>query len=172
MRRFGWKLFIAFTCLFCSVFFAACGKAQSRIDGQDVHVLNLDGGDEKQAPKSAAGGNGNHVVTLTPATGYEAPLIVEEKADNKGGKDRLAHLQSEKVRAGVGGTKVTQCMAEQKGNYMYEMMEEELRPLYAELYLILRSHEENILVSAKDSDELQKAFLCLFQDHPDQRQSS
>ncbi|MCR5251892.1 MAG: hypothetical protein K6E50_14930 [Lachnospiraceae bacterium] len=145
----------------------ACGEEQARIDTPTVHVLNQDGTDvEKSAPVSAAGGESGHVVTLTPATGYEAPLIVEEKSVS-GGKDRLDSLKKKKKEAGLDDASVKKCMEKQKGRYMYDMMDERLRPLYAEILLILNAHEKDILVSAEDAEDLQTAFLCLFQDHPE-----
>ncbi|MBR3526073.1 MAG: hypothetical protein IKO11_09520 [Lachnospiraceae bacterium] len=126
------------------------------------------GGDAQGGMHTAAEGEKQNVVTLTPVTGYEAPVVVEEKIrEGSQTPETLRQLTEQREEAGLSEEKIAECMERQKGRYMYDTMDASLRRLYAELYMILSSHAENILISATDPSELQVAFLCVFQDHPE-----
>ena len=125
------------------------------------------GGDAEGAFRMASEGEKQSVVTLTPVTGYEAPVVVEEYTREGSQPETLKRLTEQREAAGLTEEKLKECMEAQKGRYMYDTMDPSLQRLYAELYLILSTHEENILISAIDPTELQVAFLCVFQDHPE-----
>ncbi len=161
MRGKGEK-FIAAVCLSMCLL-AACGK-KDKVELPNVGILTQEEG-EGVIVSTSEGGN-RRVVTLTPATGYEAPVVTEEKA-GKRRHEKPEVLKAEKEAAGLTQTAIEACMREQKGRYMYDMMDERLHTLYAEILLIIRAHAEDILVSAKNADDLQVAFMCVFQDHPE-----
>ena len=101
---------------------------------------------------------------MSALTGYEEPVAEEEKGSHsfdvrKFSEDRLA--------AGVTDEAVEKLLGEQKGRFFYEHCDESIKKIYAEVLLILNAHAEDILVSAKDEDEIATAFKCVFQDHPE-----
>ncbi len=151
--------------LILALLFAAVTLIRGNGDNRALKRL----GDEAEGGvHTAAEGEKQSVVTLTPVTGYEAPVVVEEYALEKGQtQETLKRLTEQREEAGLSEEKLQACMEAQKGRYMYDTMDASLHRLYAELYLILTEHQENILVSATAPEELQVAFLCLFQDHPE-----
>lgn len=52
-------------------------------------------------------------------------------------------------------------------NYCYEHLNENQQKLYSEVYGVLRNFGSNVLVSTKDTDELNKVFNCVMLDHPE-----
>ena len=143
---------------------AGCGK-KNDVELPNVGILTKEDG-QGEAVVTAAHKERDGVVTLTPATGYEAPIITEEKT-GKRQKERLDVLQAEKNAAGLTDAAIKRCMKDQEGRYMYDMMDDRLHTLYAELLLIIKAHAEDILVSTTDEDDLQTTFMCVFQDHPE-----
>ena len=149
-------------CLIMSLL-TACGK-KDKVDLPNVGILTSDGSGEGGDTSNAAGGSGK-VVTLTPATGFSAPVITEDK--NGDHQETVEDLLAAKKAAGITKDAVKRCMKEQTGRYMYDMMDDDLHTLYAEILLIVKAHAKDILVSTTDSDDLQTAFMCVFQDHPE-----
>lgn len=143
---------------------AGCGK-KNNIDLPNVGILTKEENDG-EVTFVAAQKDKDGIVTLTPATGYEAPVITEEKAGKKQ-RERLDVLKAEKNAAGITQTAIERCMRQQEGRYMYDMMDARLHSLYAELLLIIKAHAEDILISTTDEDDLQTTFMCVFQDHPE-----
>ncbi|MBR3307041.1 MAG: hypothetical protein IKI75_07315 [Lachnospiraceae bacterium] len=113
-------------------------------------------------------GRKGEVVTLTPATGYEEPVVVEEAAYALRDNPRLYNeLMEHREECGVNEETIAAEFSEESGNYMFDHMPQQLRRIYAEVYLILLGHGENVLISTTDPDELYTAFHCVFQDHPE-----
>lgn len=52
-------------------------------------------------------------------------------------------------------------------NYCYEHLDETEQKLYSEVYGILKNLRENILVSSKDPEQINKVFSCVMLDHPE-----
>ncbi|MBP5609290.1 MAG: hypothetical protein J6X66_13620 [Lachnospiraceae bacterium] len=149
--------FLLISCVLCS-----CGK-KSTVGLPNVGILTRE---EEDVPVSNKSGKKHAtVVTLKPATGYEALKISEESGNREAPK--VDDLIKEKKAAGLTDAAIKRCMSAQEGRYMYDMMDASLHTLYAEILLIISNHEEDILVTASSEEELQIAFMCVFQDHPE-----
>ncbi len=161
MKRGKSLKFILLLCLISGVL-CSCGK-KSTVGLPNVGILTREEEDVQVSNKS--GLKHATVVTLKPAAGYEALKISEESGNREAPK--LDDLLKEKKAAGLTDAAIKRCMAEQKGRYMYDMLDDTLHTLYAEILLIIKNHEEDILVTASGEDDLQTAFMCVFQDHPE-----
>lgn len=132
-----------------------------QMPGSNTNIVNQNG----PAQDSVQGAAGNGMVA-GPETGYEAPIV--EASGEEVVADSIDD-EKEAARAAIGLTEegIRERMAEQKGRYAYDMLEESLRPLYVEILTIIEHHAENIKVSTNDSDILQKVFLYVHADHPE-----
>lgn len=129
--------------------------------GPNTNILNNSSSSQYSDPGTgSAAGSGVE-------TGYSAPVI--ELSGETHNADDVEEDEQEAARIAIGLTDETirTRMAEQKGRYAYDMLEESLRPLYVEILIILEQHGENIKVSTNDSDILQKVFLYVHTDHPE-----
>ena len=97
-------------CLIMSLL-AACGK-KDKVDLPNVGILTSDGSGEGGDTSNAAGNRGK-VVTLTPATGFEAPIITEDKSGNH--EATVDELLAAKKAAGITKDAVKRCMKAQTG---------------------------------------------------------
>ena len=156
------KKFITVLCLIVCLVCGCTGKDRAELP--NVGILTADGG-EGGAVQTADSSGSPEVVTLNPVTGFEAPVITEDNKKNS--QVSMGDLLAGKKAAGITTDAVKRCMKEQQGRYMYDMMDTDLHTLYAEILLIVRSHAKDIMVSSTDSDDLQTAFMCVFQDHPE-----
>lgn len=113
--------------------------------GQSAGSLNSSG-EQKQVSTVEA-----------PKTGFE-DITVEST------KDEAADSGKEGI---VDQVSIDQVMNSSTGLYCYDTMDASLHQLYAELYVVCMQHEENIRVSTTDSDQLEYAFKCMYNDHPE-----
>ncbi|MCR5119202.1 MAG: hypothetical protein K6B44_06230 [Lachnospiraceae bacterium] len=97
-------------------------------------------------------------------TGYEEPVAEEQTGSRTVDKDKFA---KERTDAGVTDESIEQILTEQSGRYFFEHSDDSIKRIYAEILIILNAHAEDILVSAKNEDEIAAAFKCVFQDHPE-----
>lgn len=101
---------------------------------------------------------------IAPETGYVA-LNVKENAD-------VAALDEGTTRAtrdaiGLDDMSIQKVKTVEKGNYCYDALDAETQTLYVELLTIVNNHAEDVMVSTTDADKLQKAFQCMYNDHPE-----
>ena len=85
--------------------------------------------------------------------------------------DEAQNLSEEElaVREAYGLTldNIAKCMIEQKGLYAYENMDASLRPLYAQILLVLEKSGEDVVLYSLDPDAMSDAFSCVLIDHPE-----
>lgn len=135
---------------------SGCGKT-----GQNTNILHNSGSSQYgNSGTGSTAGSGSE-------TGYSAPVIELSGENNNVDDAEKDELEEARIAIGLTDDAIRQKMAEQEGKYAYDMLEESLRPLYAEILMILEKHAENIRVSTNDSDILQKVFLYVHTDHPE-----
>lgn len=104
-------------------------------------------------------------------TGYVAPTIEEERAKEissiSKADDEIQKAVTEKDGLGITDEALQSVMSEQVGRYCYDVMDDSLHKLYAEILMILDKEVEDVYVSTNDADELQYVFQCVYCDHPE-----
>ena len=87
---------------------------------------------------------------------------------NEDGSDSIT-TEEEMARenAGVTENTVASYSPDPVTSYYYEGLSDKERSLYAELYLIMTNHAEEIVVSSIDKDEIDHVFHCVLYDHPE-----
>ncbi|MBR5421780.1 MAG: hypothetical protein IK115_11570 [Lachnospiraceae bacterium] len=131
----------------------------------DFDSYSLREQNSRSTPYSASGAGEEEMKRLENEGAYLAPVGVEERGEAP--NESESELQAGRVAVGITEESLASCMKEQEGRYMYDMMDPDLHRLYAEIFMCLMAHGENILLSTTDADDLQTAFLCVFQDHPE-----
>lgn len=87
----------------------------------------------------------------------EIEVVEKEGAADNG--DTFDNSLLQEIREGIEGNEFN--------NYCYEHLNENQQKLYSEIYGILKKFKNNILVSTKDTEELNKVFNCVMLDHPE-----
>lgn len=159
-------LFRAAAFVLCLSILCACsgkGKKPGPAGSADINTGEL---------LQNSNGNLGQSGTVTPVgdlmgdTGYRAPSAEEETAKKTDSSGR-AELEDERLAFGISPDTVALVCEEQEGRYFYDHMDAAEHALYAEIIMILKGHGENILVSAGNPEQINKAFYCVFQDHPE-----
>lgn len=93
------------------------------------------------------------------APGKDAPLLVEPIED--AGSSEVEQLP------GVAREEVTFLREQQKGLFHYDRLVEEEQVTYVEILHILEQFGENIALSSLDTEQIEKVFQCVLNDHPE-----
>lgn len=110
--------------------------------------------------------NGASYASGSGTSEYSEPVAIE-LADSETVSSSVYELQEWKEESGLTEAAVAARMESERGHYCYDMLGEDLKKLYVEILMILEGHLEQTLVSAGNTEDLQTAFLCVFQDHPE-----
>lgn len=100
-------------------------------------------------------------------TGYVAPVVEETQAGGELANTEEAEHDNRRSSFGLTEENIAARMQQENGRYAYDMLEDELKPLYVELLMIVEQHGEDVKISVADSDVLQYVFQCMFNDHPE-----
>ena len=100
-------------------------------------------------------------------TGYAEPVIEENKEDKSEINTSDSEYDVARRNIGITPENIAELEKTFSSLYAYSVMESSLHDLYTELYIIIMNEAENIRVSTDDADELQYAFKCVFEDHPE-----
>ena len=94
-------------------------------------------------------------------------LLVPYESVEKEAEEMAADYDAESVSEvnfldveSVGFEDLTHC-------YAYQNMEETLKDLYLEIYMILKERKEDIVVSSLSVADIDYVFQCVMMDHPD-----
>ncbi len=68
---------------------------------------------------------------------------------------------------GVSKEDIEYLKAQQKGRFYYERLNEEERTCYVEILSILQQFGEGIALSCVDTEQIEKVFQCVLNDHPE-----
>ena len=74
---------------------------------------------------------------------------------------------SDREAIGLDDAGLTAAKKSCSGLYCYEKLSDDEKTLYAEIFIILQNHAENIYVSSKDTDQIDKVNSCVLNDHPE-----
>lgn len=138
-----------------SVLMSACGEVKDT------------GNAETSAPDKQGNTNkkgGYDADNIAPETGYVALNITEGK--------EAGVLDAETVKAtrdaiGLNDSSIQNMKQVERGHFCFDSLDSETQTLYTELLTIVNNHAEDIMVSTNDADKLQRAFQCMFNDHPE-----
>lgn len=155
-RKFLAALMI--TIVTVSTVITGCGNTTA--DSVSTNVADAAAGDKvNMGKKDAYDGN-----NIAPETGYIA-LAVQENGE-------AIALDGETTRAtreaiGLTESNIASIKTRERGHYCFDVLDAETQTVYAELLTIVNNHASDVMVSTNDADKLQKAFQCLFNDHPE-----
>lgn len=78
-------------------------------------------------------------------------------------------IDDETVRAGVGISQesLPSLKEKQKGKYHFDQLDEEQQLVYVEIFQIILNRGEDVRVSTMDTNEIEKIFQCVLNDHPE-----
>ncbi|WMC92940.1 transglutaminase domain-containing protein [Kineothrix sp. MB12-C1] len=109
----------------------------------------------------------------TPVTVTQDDDAVPEEwpQSTKGQNDdeKQEELDDDSIRASIGLTEeeMPKILAGQKGKYNFERLTGEEQIIYAEITQILKRWGENVLISSMDTNQIEKVFQCVLNDHPE-----
>lgn len=69
--------------------------------------------------------------------------------------------------AGLTNEAIAEAMDSCKGYYAYDTIGEEMKQVYAEIYLIMKGHQKGVPLCTKDPGLVETASLCVLLDHPE-----
>lgn len=80
-----------------------------------------------------------------------------------------SQLDDESLRASIGLTEenMTELLERQRGKYNFDRLNGEERALYVEMLQIINSWEKEVLVSSMDTEQIERVFQCVLNDHPE-----
>ena len=96
---------------------------------------------------------------------YDQNIRIQEENT----KQRLdaEQVQQNRDNAGLSLENIQNIQKNFSEKYAYCVMDPELRQLYAEMYIVLMEHGENVFLTAKSTEDLEYVFYCVFMDHPE-----
>ena len=87
---------------------------------------------------------------------------------NKSGFDfDEKELRDERLALGISPDTIKIVCEQSAGKYYYDHISKPQQELYAEVYLLLKNHGEDVLVDAPDEASIGSVFLCVLNDHPE-----
>ena len=87
---------------------------------------------------------------------------------NKSGFDfDEKELRDERLALGISPDTIKIVCEQSAGKYYYDHISKPQQELYAEIYLLLKNHGEDVLVDAPDEASIGSVFLCVLNDHPE-----
>ncbi|EOS32136.1 MAG: hypothetical protein OSJ53_07680 [Kineothrix sp.] len=115
-----------------------------------------------------------------PAAVYETEeeerqdLPAEETKESDSGKEKVTELMtgdkdddSIRLSVGLSGETIPGLLAGQKGNYSFDCLNAEEQLTYVEILQILRERGEEVRLTGRDTERIEKIFQCVLNDHPE-----
>ena len=145
MKKVGRNIVCIISYLFILTAVAGCGHA------------NPSGGYSSSARDDAMG---------YTDSGYVKPLVEEHVVDDAVAAS-ASDTDEQRAAIGLDDRGIVQLKNSQAPYYCYSVMDASLHDLYVEVYTILNTESEDIVVSSTDTDDLNYVFQCVLNDHPE-----
>lgn len=124
-----------------------------------------------------AGGSGKPSVTAYE-TGEEERRELQAEAEKEqesdSGREKVTELMTgdkddDSIRLSVGLSEETipNLLAGQKGNYSFDCLNGEEQLIYVEILQILKERGEEVRLTGRDTEKIEKVFQCVLNDHPE-----
>ncbi|HKM04676.1 MAG TPA: transglutaminase domain-containing protein [Lachnospiraceae bacterium] len=124
-------------------------------------------------------------ITEDKPSTVSSNLLVKAPVDREYAKEEIPVLEkvidesvtttsaatTEETRAreeiGMSDATIRTFISSQIGNYYFDSLSKDDRVLYAEIYMILVNNAKDIVVSSKDTNQIDFVFQCVLADHPE-----
>lgn len=123
-----------------------------------------------------SGGSEDPPVTVYETEGEEErqDSPAEEAQEGDSGKEKVTELMTgdkddDSIRLSVGLSEETipNLLAEQKENYSFDRLNKEEQLVYVEILQILKERGEEVRLTGRDTERIEKVFQCVLNDHPE-----
>lgn len=133
--------------------YSGCGKFFETDVSREPSVTSYETGEEQQES--------------------EQELPEKEQESDSGREKVTEHMTGDKdddsIRLSVGLSEETipNLLAEQEGNYSFDRLTGEEQLIYVEILQILKERGEEVRLTGRDTEKIEKVFQCVLNDHPE-----